>query len=55
MGKYRGMVISSQRRVLLRAACAYRTVSAKALQAILAAVPIDLLIEESVVDEDTAP
>lgn len=46
MDKYRGMVVSSQRRVLLRAACAYRTVSAEALQVILARVPIDLLVDE---------
>jgi Reverse transcriptase (RNA-dependent DNA polymerase). len=46
MQKYRSMVISSQRRMLLRVVSAYRTVSGVALQVIAGVPPIDLTIEE---------
>lgn len=46
MLKYGNMATSSQRRILLTAACAYRTVSAEALQVVLGVLPIDLLVKE---------
>nr|CAH7728272.1 unnamed protein product [Callosobruchus chinensis] len=35
-----------QRRMLLRVACAYRTVSTRALQVIAGGIPIELIVEE---------
>lgn len=46
MRKYREMVTGAQRRALLRAACAYRTVSAEALQVVTGVLPIDIMVRE---------
>lgn len=46
MAKHRAKVVSTQRKALLRIACAYRTTSAEALQVITGVIPIDLLIIE---------
>lgn len=46
MERYRRMALSAQRKGLLRVACAYRTVSANAVQVITGVVPFDLLVEE---------
>lgn len=48
MDKYRKMLISVQRRGLLRVSSAYRTVSAAAVQVVTGQVPLDLLVEERV-------
>nr|XP_023022696.1 uncharacterized protein LOC111510951 [Leptinotarsa decemlineata] len=45
--RYRNMLISMQRKMLLRAVMAYRTVSAEALCVIAAIPPIDLKVKES--------
>lgn len=46
MAKYKQMLEGVQRKMLIRAACAYRTASGAALQVIVGRVPIDLLIQE---------
>lgn len=40
--QYRRMLVSIQRRALLRVASAYRTVSAEAVQVVTGVAPIDL-------------
>lgn len=44
--KYRNMLISMQRKMAIRVASAYRTISAEAIQVIAGLTPIDLLVEE---------
>lgn len=44
--KYNSMLAGAQRKVLLRVASAYRTVSIAAIQVITGVIPIDLLVEE---------
>jgi Reverse transcriptase (RNA-dependent DNA polymerase)/Endonuclease-reverse transcriptase len=44
--KYKGMVMSIQRRALIRVAAAYRTISTAAVQVITGITPIHILIEE---------
>lgn len=46
MEKYKKMITSTQRKVLLRVTCGYRTASATAIQAIAGVPPITLLAEE---------
>ncbi|XP_066261160.1 uncharacterized protein, partial [Euwallacea similis] len=46
IGKYVRMLLSVQRKALLRVICAYRTVSYEAVQVLAGIPPIDLLIEE---------
>lgn len=44
--RYKNMMEKAQRRMLLRVACAYRTVSTRALQVITGTPPIELLVAE---------
>lgn len=44
--KYREVMERTQRKLLLRVACAYRTVSLAALQVITGITPIDLMVQE---------
>lgn len=46
MIKYREIFTRVQRKALLRVSCAYRTVSAEALNVITSIMPIDLLAPE---------
>lgn len=48
INKYQEMFVRLQRRMLLRVACAYRTISTNALGVISGVAPIDLLVKERV-------
>ncbi|KAJ8909997.1 hypothetical protein NQ315_008928 [Exocentrus adspersus] len=49
------MLVPTQRKGLLRLACAYRTVSSAKVQAIVGIPPIDLLVEERTAIHDSDP
>lgn len=46
LAKYKNMLVKAQRKVLIRVACSYRTVSSEALQVVCGIAPIELTLRE---------